>query len=134
MSAFGASGHQPAIAYNQVHSYEVWGDDWIPAADRLFFQHVPCVPLLGSTAPKVTAHPFPYEQSEWHCGESERWLKALERYGPENVRAILAGPYSSVGSRAVIGIGTVMDIPKGFAQEWLAWHDQQKSEREMRFH
>src|SRR6266481_4902777 len=78
----------------------------------------------------MTAQRFPYEKTEWHCGESERWLQALERYGPENVRAILAGPYSSVGSRASIGVGSVIDIPKGFAQEWLAWHDRAKSARE----
>jgi hypothetical protein len=30
-------------------------------------------------------------------------------------------------------VGTVIDIPKGFAQEWLAWHDKQKSERETDF-
>src|SRR5262249_37451064 len=82
----------------------------------------------------MTIQRFPYEQSEWHCGgESERWLKALERYGPEEVRAILAGPYRDVGSRASIGVGAVIDIPKGFAQEWLGWHDQKKSDRETIF-
>jgi hypothetical protein len=76
---------------------------------------------------------FPYEKSEWHSAESERWLEALERYGTENVRSVLTGAYGGVGSRAAISIGTVMDIPKGFAQEWLAWHDHQKAEREAAF-
>jgi hypothetical protein len=87
----------------------------------------------GDQETGLTLQRFPYENSEWHCGESERWLQALERYGPEIVRAILAGPYGNVGSRASIGVGTVIDIPKGFAQEWLAWHDQQKSARETSF-
>jgi len=32
-----------------------------------------------------------------------------------------------------MGVGTVIDIPKGFAQEWLRWHDAQKSDREINF-
>jgi hypothetical protein len=96
---------------------------WFIEMDRL---------TLSNEAP-MTEKRFPYGQSEWHCGESERWNAVLERYGPENVRAILAGPYSAVGSRASIGVGTVIDIPKGFAQEWLAWHDRQRSQREAAF-
>jgi len=45
----------------------------------------------------------------------------------------LAGAYANVGSRAAIGVGTVIDIPKGFAQEWLYWQDQQKAAREDAF-
>jgi hypothetical protein len=76
---------------------------------------------------------FPYEQSEWHCGESERWLEALERYGTENIRAILNGAYSSVGAAACISVGTVLDMTKGFAQEWLAWHDREKAKADSAF-
>src|SRR5437868_5777044 len=78
-------------------------------------------------------HRFPYEQSEWHCGESERWLAVLERYGTETVRARLTGAYGGVGSRAVMSVGATMDITKRFAEEWLAWHDRQKADREGSF-
>jgi hypothetical protein len=76
---------------------------------------------------------FPYEQSEWHCGESQRWLEALERMGPENVRSIVYVTYANVGSRASISVGVVLDMTKGFAQAWLAWRDQQKEKREYAF-
>jgi hypothetical protein len=75
---------------------------------------------------------FPYEQTEWHCGESERWLKTLERYDAENVRSVLYGPYRDTGSRSDITIGTTQMV-KGFAQEWLAWHDREKSNQETTF-
>jgi hypothetical protein len=80
----------------------------------------------------MTEPRFPYEQSEWHCGESERWLQALERYGPENVRAVLYGLYKDTSSRADVAIGTTQ-VTKGFAQEWLAWHDRQKSNQDTKF-
>src|SRR5262245_45204777 len=73
---------------------------------------------------------FPYEQSEWHSAESERWLEALERQGPENVRATLSGAYRDVGSRASISVGSVPSMTKGFAQEWLAWHDRRETKLE----
>jgi hypothetical protein len=76
---------------------------------------------------------FPYEQSEWHSGaDSARWLDALERYGSENVRSVLYGPYRDTGSRADLVIGTVQ-MTKGFAQEWLAWHDRQNFEKDAAF-
>jgi hypothetical protein len=76
---------------------------------------------------------FPYEQSEWRSPEAERWLKALKLMGPENVRAILTGAYRDTGSRAAVGIGSALDVTKGFAQEWLAWHDRQNLERDTAF-
>jgi len=76
---------------------------------------------------------FDYSKSEWQSPEAERWLKALESIGPENVRAILASAYRDIGSRAAVGIGSALDVTKGFAQEWLAWHDAQKAEREQSF-
>jgi hypothetical protein len=72
---------------------------------------------------------FPYEQSEWRGGESRRWNETLERYGHENVRAVLLG--AAREARTWISIGTVMDIPKDFAQEWLAWHDRSISLQQM---
>jgi hypothetical protein len=54
----------------------------------------------------------------------------LERTGPENVRARLA--QTDAGSAGAILIGTDM-ITIGFAQEWLAWHDRRKMEREADF-
>jgi hypothetical protein len=74
---------------------------------------------------------FPYEKSSWNSNHSERWYAALERTGPENVRARLA--QTDAGSRGAIAIGTEQTITIGFAQEWLAWHDNRKSEREAEF-
>jgi hypothetical protein len=71
---------------------------------------------------------FPYQSSAWHHGDnevSERWLAALEKTGPENVRARLA--HVSFGSAASVAIGIEQTITIGFAQEWLAWRDQLKS-------
>jgi hypothetical protein len=75
---------------------------------------------------------FPYETSEWASADAVQnraWYQALERMAPENVRATLAATGHEVGSRAVIHIGA-QAMTKGFAQEWLAWHDAQKAQRE----
>src|SRR5262249_57354690 len=63
----------------------------------------------------------------------ERRLDALERQGPENVRATLSGAYRNAGSGAAVSVGSVTTMTKGFAQEWLAWHDRRKVEREAAF-
>jgi hypothetical protein len=76
---------------------------------------------------------FPFERCEWRASDAamnRRWYEALERLAPENVRAVLA--ISEVGSRSVIHIGAEA-MTKGFAQEWLAWHDAQKAQREETF-
>jgi hypothetical protein len=78
---------------------------------------------------------FPYEQCEWASNDpaqNQRWYDTLERMGPENVRATLAATGYEVGSRASITIGA-HQMTKGFAQEWLAWHDAQKAQRENTF-
>jgi hypothetical protein len=78
---------------------------------------------------------FPYETCSWPGDTpeiSERWLAALERNGVENVRARLA--QNDAGSRGSMAIGTEAGITKGFAQEWIAWHDRRKSERETARH
>jgi hypothetical protein len=54
-----------------------------------------------------------------------------DRTGPENVRARLA--QTNAGSAGSIAIGTEINMTIGFAQEWLAWHDKQKAEREAQF-
>jgi len=78
---------------------------------------------------------FPYEQCTWSPhGDPERqrrWYEVLERTGPENVRARLA--QTDAGSGGSISIGTEVSLTIGFAQEWLAWHDRQKAEREAKF-
>jgi hypothetical protein len=78
---------------------------------------------------------FPYEQCKWHGNEPQtqrRWYEALEATGPESVRARLA--QSDAGSAGVLtGIGTEPHITKGFAEEWLAWHDRRKAERDAQF-
>ena len=77
---------------------------------------------------------FPYEQnSAWSqdLEQRRRWYEALEHTGPENVRAILAR--TNAGSGGSTAIGTEISIAIGFAQEWLAWHDRKKAEREAGF-
>jgi hypothetical protein len=63
---------------------------------------------------------------------NESWVKNLEMTGPENVRARLA-QNAGYGPGAAIPIGMVQSMSIGFAEHWLAWHDQQKSERENAF-
>lgn len=77
---------------------------------------------------------FPYEECQWGQGDVERqkrWYAALERTGTESVRIRLA--QNDAGSAGSIPIGTEINITKGFAEEWLAWHDKQKSSREANF-
>lgn len=84
----------------------------------------------------MTEDRFPYEESTWAPTEPERqrrWYDALERTGPENVRARLAQVPAGVGGGASIPIGTETSVTLGFAQEWLAWHDRRKAERESGF-
>jgi len=63
---------------------------------------------------------------------AESWVHSLEMTGPENVRARLA-QNAGFGPGAAIPIGMVQHMSIGFAEHWLAWHDQQKSERESTF-
>ena len=73
-----------------------------------------------------------YTQSPWHDEKrSERWLTCLERTGAENVRYRLA--QTDAGSAGAIAIGVEPKVTIGFAQEWLAWKDKCKSEREDAF-
>jgi hypothetical protein len=60
------------------------------------------------------------------------WLHSLEMTGPENVRARLA-QNAGYGPGAAIPIGMTTHMTIGFAEQWLAWHDKQKSERESAF-
>jgi IstB-like ATP binding protein len=50
---------------------------------------------------------------------------------PGDVRARLA--QVDAGSAGAIAIGSETMMTKGFAEEWLAWKDQRKAEREDRF-
>jgi hypothetical protein len=77
---------------------------------------------------------FRYEDCERWGGDLEqrkRWFEALERTGPERVRARLAS--GNFGSPAAISISTEQTLTVGFAEEWLAWHDRQKAQRETAF-
>jgi hypothetical protein len=77
---------------------------------------------------------FPYEKCQWNSGEPERqrrWCEVLEPMGVENVRARLA--QTDAGSPGAISIGTEHALTIGFAQEWLAWHDRHRVERETLF-
>ncbi|WP_426615397.1 hypothetical protein [Bradyrhizobium sp. McL0616] len=60
------------------------------------------------------------------------WIKILERIGPENVRSKLGGLESRIGAGAAIPLGEETYFTVGFAQEWLAWTDQQRALVEQR--
>jgi hypothetical protein len=74
-----------------------------------------------------TKHPSPADRAM-----AESWLYSLEMIEPENVRARLAQA-GAVGPGAAVPIGMVLHMSVGFAQQWLAWHDKLKSEREAEF-
>jgi hypothetical protein len=82
----------------------------------------------------MTEDRFPFETSQWHPGDLERqrtWYEALERTGTGSVRIRLQQIEGS--SNASMSVGGVQSMTKGFAEEWLAWHDQRKDEREREF-
>jgi hypothetical protein len=77
---------------------------------------------------------FPYERSRWNSGEREaarRWHEALERIGLESVRIRLTQVNCS--SAGAMAFGTESTVRRGFAEEWLAWHEARKAEREQEF-
>jgi hypothetical protein len=79
----------------------------------------------------LKATKFPYCDAVFYPNDDAKanvWVAALERTGPENVRARLA--QTDAGSPGAISIGTVQSMTIGFAQEWLAWRDRLKSENE----
>jgi hypothetical protein len=84
----------------------------------------------------MTTDRFPYEKSRWAGGSTapkgKDWFDELERLGPQNVRARLA--QTDAGSAGAIAIGAVNVMTIGFAQEWLAWHDQKREALEARRH
>jgi hypothetical protein len=78
---------------------------------------------------------FSYETSRWAGNQPEqakRWFDELEMIGPQNVRARLA--QTDAGSAGAIAIGSIPYLTIGFAQEWLAWHDQKREALEARRH
>jgi hypothetical protein len=77
---------------------------------------------------------FPYETSRWRSGQPDggkNWYDELEALGSQNVRARLA--QTDAGSRGEFSIGAAA-MTIGFAQEWLAWHDAEKSADEKARH
>jgi hypothetical protein len=78
----------------------------------------------------MTEPRFDYEKSTWAGGDAEQARRWYEEC-PENVRARLA--QTNAGSPGDIPIGREMTMTIGFAQEWLAWHDRQRAEREANF-
>lgn len=78
---------------------------------------------------------YPLEKANFAPNDkamAESWLFSLEMIGPENVRARLA-QNAQFGPGAAIPIGMVQHMTIGFAEQWLAWHDRQKSDREASF-
>jgi hypothetical protein len=76
---------------------------------------------------------FDYEHSKWADSDrakTRRWYDELESLGPENVRARLA--QTDASARGSLAIGE-HSMTIGFAQEWLAWHDRKRTEREANF-
>jgi hypothetical protein len=82
--------------------------------------------------PPMAKSRFDYQNNRWACGNAalaRRWYDELERANPENVRASLD---QTAGSRGTIRIREA-SMTIGFARDWLAWRDQQKALREVRF-
>ncbi len=77
---------------------------------------------------------FPYRECTWHVSDeqSQQWLAVLEKTGAANVRARLA--QTDAASAGAIAIGTAPVMTIGFAQEWLNWKDNQKSEADIERH
>jgi len=76
---------------------------------------------------------FPYEQSTWSNNIETKagWYTSLEQTGTESVKAQLLSHQGS--SRSSISIGHSTGMVRGFAEQWLAWHERRKSERETEF-
>jgi hypothetical protein len=92
--------------------------------------------LIRALGVAMTNPRFDYMNNRWADGDGDkdktrRWYEELERTGPENVRARLA--QTDAGSRGAFSIGAEMSMTIGFAQEWLAWHDRQRTEQETSF-
>lgn len=81
----------------------------------------------------MTDEVWDYSKSPWHQSEevSKRWMACLNRIGAENARARLA--QTDAGPRGSIAVGTEPVVTIGFVEEWLAWHDRRKSDRESTF-
>jgi hypothetical protein len=81
----------------------------------------------------VTGERFRYEESKFSPDpeRGRRWYESLERLSPAVVRARLN--QSTTGSAGSIHIGDEITITKGFAEEWVAWHDRREAEREDSF-
>jgi hypothetical protein len=78
---------------------------------------------MMATQPEV----FDYKSSPFCPGNDERaskWLNALERTSPRNVRIILEKLPHGAGSAGSITVGTQQSVTIGFVQEWLAWKDR----------
>jgi hypothetical protein len=115
VTALGAVRHRPS-AHGRLSRVEV-------AADRSNLDIV-----------RMSKKRFPYETSRWLAEQPDRgknWYDDLEAIGPQNVRARLAQTNS--GSRGEISIGA-SGMTIGFAQEWLAWHDAERTADEKARH
>ena len=60
-------------------------------------------------------------------GKKKRWCVALKATGPEQVQIILQ--QSRAGSAGDVVVGGEF-MTRGFAEEWLAWHHNQRREEE----
>ncbi len=85
---------------------------------------------MSTSGPKYPLEKAVFGPSDRSLADS--WLHSLEMIGPENVRARLAQS-AGLGPGAAIPIGMTTHMSIGFAEQWLAWHDRQKSERENAF-
>ncbi len=73
---------------------------------------------------------FPYEDSPWGQSVSDRrfWYEGLERFGPENIRLRLAQDTKT--SDQTLTLTVQLTPPKGFAEDWLKWHDERRAAAE----
>jgi hypothetical protein len=81
----------------------------------------------------MTKDSFPYEtDSQWvqDLDTKRKWSRTLEDTGVAIVRATLT--LDRHGSAASIPIGGVF-MTRGFAEQWLAWHDRKQSASDKTF-
>ena len=77
---------------------------------------------------------FPYETSRWVGNQPEqakRWFEELEAQSTQNVRNRLG--QTDGGPAGAVTIGTTQ-MPIGFAEDWLAWHDRKRDASEDKRH
>jgi hypothetical protein len=76
--------------------------------------------------------PFKTEHAPAKPGQAEKWLKALDDFGVENVRIRLAQSDSKPND-AFYRLGSDIAVSRGFAEDWLSFHNRHSRAVERRW-